>query len=205
MFKSKTQMVIQIIIFCLLIYAFIYLGKKEYKVELPDNEKFSSMFSMVSTDNVFKIVNATEARMVSRGAKGIVLFGTENEWVNYYAYIVNKIAKEVGIEEIYYYDFTKNRKDNNGTYEDIVKNLSNYVTYNDKGVAEIYAPSLLVVSKDEVLLFDSDTSFIKGKTTPSTYWNSFTQGEKEQNLRAVFTEYLKNQEYIWIIQEINLV
>lgn len=192
MFKSKTQMVIYIIIFCLLIYAFIYLDKKEYKVELPDNEKFSSMFSMVSTDNVFKIVNATEARMVSRGAKGIVLFGTENEWVNYYAYIVNKIAKEVGIEEIYYYDFTKNRKDNNGTYEDIVKNLSNYVTYNDKGVAEIYAPSLLVVSKDEVLLFDSDTSFIKGKTTPSTYWNSFTQGEKEQNLRAVFTEYLKN-------------
>ena len=192
MFKSKTQMVIYIIIFCLLIYAFIYLGKKEYKVELPDNEKFSSMFSMVSTDNVFKIVNATEARMVSRCAKGIVLFGTENEWVNYYAYIVNKIAKEVGVEEIYYYDFTKNRKDNNGTYEDIVKNLSNYVTYNDKGVAEIYAPSLLVVSKDEVLLFDSDTSFIKGKTTPSTYWNSFTQGEKEQNLRAVFTEYLKN-------------
>lgn len=192
MFKSKTQMVIYIIIFCLLIYAFIYLGKKEYKVELPDNEKFSSMFSMVSTDNVFKIVNATEARMVSRGAKGIVLFGTENEWVNYYAYIVNKIAKEVGVEEIYYYDFTKNRKDNNGTYEDIVKNLSNYVTYNDKGVAEIYAPSLLVVSKDEVLLFDSDTSFIKGKKTPSTYWNSFTQGEKEQNLRAVFTEYLKN-------------
>ena len=192
MFKSKTQMVIYIIIFCLLIYAFIYLGKKEYKVELPDNEKFSSMFSMVSTENVFKIVNATEARMVSRGAKGIVLFGTENEWVNYYAYIVNKIAKEVGVEEIYYYDFTKNRKDNNGTYEDIVKNLSNYVTYNDKGVAEIYAPSLLVVSKDEVLLFDSDTSFIKGKTTPSTYWNSFTQGEKEQNLRAVFTEYLKN-------------
>lgn len=192
MFKSKTQMVIYIIIFCLLIYAFIYLGKKEYKVELPDNEKFSSMFSMVSTDNVFKIVNATEARMVSRGAKGIVLFGTENEWVDYYAYIVNKIAKEVGVEEIYYYDFTKNRKDNNGTYEDIVKNLSNYVTYNDKGVAEIYAPSLLVVSKDEVLLFDSDTSFIKGKTTPSTYWNSFTQGEKEQNLRAVFTEYLKN-------------
>ena len=192
MFKSKTQMVIYIIIFCLLIYAFIYLGKKEYKVELPDNEKFSSMFSMVSTDNVFKIVNATEARMVSRGAKGIVLFGTKNEWVDYYAYIVNKIAKEVGVEEISYYDFTKNRKDNNGTYEDIVKNLSNYVTYNDKGVAEIYAPSLLVVSKDEVLLFDSDTSFIKGKTTPSIYWNSFTQGEKEQELRAVFTEYLKN-------------
>ena len=192
LFKNKTQMVIYIILFCLLIYGFIYLGKKDYKVKVSDNERFSSEFSLVSKDNVFKYVNATDARMVAKGAKGIVLFGTKNEWVNYYAYMVNKIAKEVGVKEIYYYDFTKNRKDNNGTYEDIVKNLSNYVTYNDKGVAEIYAPSLLVVSKDEVLLFDSDTSFIKGKTTPSTYWNSFTQGEKEQNLRAVFTEYLKN-------------
>ena len=182
MFKSKTQMVIYIIIFCFLIYAFIYLGKKEYKVELPDNERFANEFSMVSKENVFKYVNATDARMVSRGAKGIVLFGTNNEWVNYYAYIVNKIAKETGVKEIYYYDFTKNRKDNNGTYEDIVKNLSNFVTYNDRGVGEIYAPSLLVVSKDEVLLFDSDTSFVKGEITPSAYWNSITQNEKEQEL-----------------------
>ena len=130
--------------------------------------------------------------MVSRGAKGIVLFGTNNEWVNYYAYIVNKIAKETGVKEIYYYDFTKNRKDNNGTYEDIVKNLSNFVTYNDRGVGEIYAPSLLVVSKDEVLLFDSDTSFVKGEITPSAYWNSITQNEKEQELREIFIKYLNN-------------
>ena len=192
MFKSKTQMIIYLIVFCLLIYAFIYLGKKDYNVKLPDNERFASEFSMVSEDNVFKYVSAVDARMVSRKAKGIVLFGTNNEWVDYYAYMVNKIAKEVGIKEIYYYDFTKNRKDNNGTYEDIVKNLSNYVTYNDRGVAEIYAPSLLVVSKDEILLFDSDTSFIKGNITPSAYWNNFNQGQKEQELRAVFTEYLKN-------------
>ena len=192
MFKSKTQMIIYLIVFCLLIYAFIYLGKKGYNVKLPDNERFASEFSMVSEDNVFKYVSAVDARMVSRKAKGIVLFGTNNEWVDYYAYMVNKIAKEVGIKEIYYYDFTKNRKDNNGTYEDIVKNLSEYVTYNDKGVAEIYAPSLLVVSNDKVLLFDSETSFIKGKTTPSEYWNQQKTLEKEEMLRQVFTQYMSN-------------
>ena len=192
MFKSKTQMIIYLIVFCLLIYAFIYLGKNDYNVKLPDNERFASEFSMVSEDNVFKYVSAVDARMVSRKAKGIVLFGTNNEWVDYYAYMVNKIAKEVGIKEIYYYDFTKNRKDNNGTYEDIVKNLSEYVTYNDKGVAEIYAPSLLVVSNDKVLLFDSETSFIKGKTTPSEYWNQQKTLEKEEMLRQVFTQYMSN-------------
>ena len=178
LFKSKTQMIIYIILFCLLIYGFIYFGKKDYKVEVNDNERFASEFSLVSKDNVFKYVNATDARMVAKGAKGIVLFGTQNEWVNYYAYMVNKVAKEVGVKEIYYYDFTKNRKDNNGTYEDIVKTLSNYVTYNDKGVAEIYAPTLLVVSNDEVLLFDNETSFVNGEITPSTYWNSTKEDAK---------------------------
>ena len=192
MFKSKTQMIIYLVIFCLLIYAFIYLGKKEYNVKLPDNEQFVSEFNRVSKDNVFKIVSAVDARMVSRGAKGIVLFGTHNEWVNYYAYMINKIAKEVGITEIYYYDITKNRKDNNGTYEDIVKNLSDYITYNDKEIGEIYAPSLLVVSNDKILLFDSETSFIKGKTTPSEYWNQQKTLEKEEMLRQVFTQYMSN-------------
>lgn len=190
LFKNKTQMVIYIILFCLLIYGFIYLGKKDYKVKLSDNERFSSEFSLVSKDNVFKYVNATDARMVAKGAKGIVLFGTNNDWVNYYAYIVDKVAKEVGIEEIYYYDFIKNRKDNNGTYEDIVKTLSNYVTYNDKGVAEIYAPSLLVVSNDKVILFDSETSFVKGDILPNAYWNSEKIAEKENEIREAFIKYL---------------
>lgn len=190
LFKNKTQMVIYIILFCLLIYGFIYFGKKDYKVKVSDNERFASEFSLVSKDNVFKYVNATDARMVAKGAKGIVLFGTNNDWVNYYAYIVDKVAKEVGIEEIYYYDFIKNRKDNNGTYEDIVKTLSNYVTYNDKGVAEIYAPSLLVVSNDKVILFDSETSFVKGDILPNAYWNSEKIAEKENQIREAFIKYL---------------
>ena len=116
LFKNKTQMIIYIILFCIIIYGFIYLGKKNYKVEISDNERFASEFSLVSKDNVFKYVNATDARMVAKGSDGIVLFGTQNEWVNYYAYMVNKVAKEVGIKEVYYYDFSKNRKYNNGTY-----------------------------------------------------------------------------------------
>lgn len=190
LFKNKTQMVIYIILFCLLIYGFIYFGKKDYKVKVSDNERFASEFSLVSKDNVFKYVNATDARMVAKGAKGIVLFGTNNDWVNYYAYIVDKVAKEVGVKEIYYYDFIKNRKDNNGTYEDIVKTLSNYVTYNDKGVAEIYAPTLLVVSNDKVILFDSETSFVKGDILPNAYWNSEKIAEKENEIREAFIKYL---------------
>ena len=192
LFKNKWQMIIYCILFIILIGAFIYLGTLDYDESLPDNEQFAEDFSLVSEDNVFKYVNATDALMVANGTKGIVLFGTQNEWVNYYANIVNKVAKEVGIDTIYYYDFVSNRQDNNGTYETIVERLSDYVTYNDYGTPEIYAPSLLVVSGDEVLLFDTETSFVRGDIAPSEYWNSFNESAKMQELRNVFTKYLES-------------
>lgn len=192
LFKNKWQMIIYCILFIILIGAFIYLGTLDYDESLPDNEQFAEDFSLVSEDNVFKYVNATDALMVANGTKGIVLFGTQNEWVNYYANIVNKVAKEVGIDTIYYYDFVSNRQDNNGTYEAIVESLSDYVTYNDYGTPEIYAPSLLVVSGDEVLLFDTETSFVRGDIAPSEYWNSFNESAKMQELRNVFTKYLES-------------
>lgn len=192
LFKSKTHLVVSLILFCILIYLFIYLGTRTYNVEVPDNKDMAARFSLVSEDNVYKIVNASDVRSIASGSTGIVLFGTENEWVNYYAYIVNKVALETGVKEIYYYDFFKNRSDNNGTYEDIVNRLSDYVTYNDKGVAEIYAPSLLVVKNNKVLLFDSATSFVKGNITPSAYWTRTVQEDKEFELKEVFTKYLES-------------
>lgn len=192
LFKNKLQLAIYLIIFILLIGAFIYLGTLDYDETLPDNELFAQEFSLVSEDNVFKYANATDALMVANGAKGIVLFGTKNEWVNYYANIINKVAKQVGIDNIYYYDFVSNRQDNNGTYEKIVEVLGDYVIYDDYNKAEIYAPSLLVVSKDEVLLFDTETSFRISNIEPSEYWNSYNEEQKIKELSKVFQEYLES-------------
>ena len=192
LFKNKWQMLIYCLLFIALIGAFIYLGTLDYDDTLPDNEEFANNFSVVPEDNVFVYANATDALMIANGTKGIVLFGTTNEWVNYYANIVNKVAKEMGIDKIYYYDFVGNRQDNNGTYEAIVEKLSNYVTYNDYGTAEIYAPTLLVVSNDKVLLFDTETSFVEGNISPSEYWNSFNETAKMKELRNVFSKYLES-------------
>ena len=192
LFKNRWQMFIYFVIFAILIMAFIYLGTIDYDVDLPDNLKFAQTFSLVDEDNVFEYINASEALMVAGGTKGIVLFGTDNEWVNYYANIVNRVAKEVGIDKIYYYDFLNNRKDNNATYETIVERLKDYVTYNDYGTPEIYAPSLLVVSGDEILLFDTETSFVVGDITPSSYWNNYNEGQKMKELRNIFMKYMES-------------
>lgn len=193
LFANKLQMVIYLFLFIILIGAFIYIGMQDYNPDLPDNERFASEFNLVGEDNVYEYINATTALMIANGTKGIVLFGTINsEWVNYYANIVNDVAKATGIEKIYYYDFVKNREDNNGTYEAIVERLADYVTYNDYGVAEIYAPSLLVVCNDEVIMFDTETAFRNGNIAPSEYWNTFNINSKKQELTVIFQEYLES-------------
>lgn len=192
LFKNKTQMVIYGIIFILLIGAFIYLGTKDFSNDIPDNKRFAEEFSMVDEENVFEYVNATDVRGIVSDKSGIILFGTKNEWVNYYAYMVNEVAKNTGVKKVYYYNFVKNRQDNNGTYEDIVEKLSNYVTYNDRGSKDIYAPALLVVKNGVVEYFDDETAFVKGKVTPSVYWNYNEQSRKEQELKGVFEKYLES-------------
>lgn len=192
LFKNKWQMVIYILLFGILIYLFIYIGTKDYTTDVADNERFAKEYSLVSSDNVFEYINVVDAHIIAGGKKGIVFFGnSSNEWANYYANILNNAAKSAGIEKIYYYDFYKDREQNNATYEDLLKILDDYVYYNDEGKAEIYAPTLLVVSNNKVLLFDTETNFNVGNISPSEYWTEFQKNMKTNELNQVFEAYLK--------------
>ena len=61
-----------------------------------------------------------------------------------------------------------------------------------RSILIIGSPSLLVVSGDEVIFFDTETSFVSGDITPSEYWNSFNESAKMQELNNVFLEYLES-------------
>ena len=190
-FKSKKQMIIYIILYGLLIYGFIYLGTRNYnKGEITDQKHFDQEFSMVDEENVFTYINSNDARRLIKSGRTIIFFGTStSQWVNYYAKILNDEAKEDGITDIYYYDFISDRTDNNGTYESIVEYLKNYVTTNDEGKKEIYAPTLVVIKNNKVLYFDDETSLVKGTVTPDIYWNEYQIGLEKTTLKQVFKDY----------------
>ena len=191
-FKSKTQMVIYILLFIIFIALFILIGKTDYEQGKNDAIKFNKDFPSIEKDNVYKYISVVKAGDIVQSGKGIILFGHKNsKWVESYANLVNSVAKEVGIKEIYYYDLLDDRKNNNATYESMINKLDNYVYTNDLGKKEIYAPTLLVMKKGKVLLFDTDTNFIKGTITPEVYYNKYNYGEKYNELKTVFNEYLK--------------
>lgn len=195
MFKSRKQMVIYLLAFIIIISLFIYLGNKDYNKDVDDNVKFAQEFSIEDKDNVFKYTNHSQVYNIVSGNTGIVLMGHKNNiWLPYYANIVNDVAKEVGIDTIYYYDFLDDRNENNGTYEAIVNKLADYVTYNDVSKADLYSPTLVVVVGDEIIYYDDETAVMKGSISPDKYWNLFNVGMKKNELTVVFNEYIEGSD-----------
>ncbi len=190
-FKNKIQMVIYIILFVFLLCMFVVLGKMDYHEEISDAEQFALEFNQVGKDNIFKYVNTQDAYLELTGQNTIILLGHQTEWVNYYAKILNDVAKDLGITKIYYYDFLSDRNEANGTYEAIVNYLNDYVMHDDLGNSKLSAPTLVIVKNKRIIYFDDETSLIKGAKTPNKYWDEYQINRKKQELESALSNYLE--------------
>lgn len=194
-FKSIKQMITTIILFCIFMMGFIYYGSKDYtKNEVTDSEKFVSEHKEVVGDNVFSYINSSDAYTYVKQDDVLLLFGIRNSnWVGYYANILNEVAKEVGINKIYYYDITDDRKDANATYESIVQYLKDYATHLDDGKVNLYGPTLLIKKDGIITYFDDETSLIKGNFTAEEYWNNYQINLKKATLKVALQDYLGSE------------
>ena len=190
-FKNKIQMVAYIIIFIICICLFIYIGTIDFeKLEDSDAVKFSREYNMVSSDNIYKYATASDVLNIVQGRSGVILLGfSKNEWTNYYAYYLNMVAKEVGIKELWYYDFLRDPENSNGTYETILDHLSSYVLTNDLGVQNFTAPTILIIKNGIVLAYLDDTSIIKGNIKPEVYYTDNIITALKDQLKSLLLEY----------------
>ena len=195
LFKSKLQMIVYLILVVIILILFIIIGKYDFNKDInTEAEQFHQIFTNVDKNNVFKFVNVTDVNNIisNDDINGIILFGFKsNEWTKYYAEYINDVANEVGVKEVFYYDFESDRKERNGTYETIVNNLSVYTKYDDYNTSDIYAPTLLVIKDGEVLLYDDSTAIRSGNYTPDIYWQDYQIEEFKSTLRLVFEKYVK--------------
>ncbi len=182
------------LIFIAIIIAFIIIGKTDFNPqEKIDNEKFDEEYPNVSSNNVYKYVNASEVYSFLRGGTGVLFMGyPANEWTGYYASILNDVALELGLKEILYYDFYENRDVKNAVYQSIVLKLSNFLPTLDDGTQNIYAPTLIIVKNGEIIWFDNETAITSGLTEPADYWNEFKIEVKKNSLKQQLNDYLNS-------------
>lgn len=71
------------------------------------------------------------------------------------------MAKEQGLDKIYYFNIKKDREDNSKLYQKTVELLGDNLRYDNEGNRRIYAPLLIAVKNGKVVMFDD-----------TRYWNN---------------------------------
>lgn len=178
----------KIVFFGIMIWLFIYFGTKNYNLNIPDNVRFANEYKDISMNNIYVYKGKEEINNLLAKGSGIIFLGFPNNiWSHYYADYLNMVAMENGIEEIYYYNFYRDRSLNSDVYENIVKRLKNYLILNDVGRADLSAPSIVMVKDGSVIYYNDELQEIRGEIKPEEYFTDY----KKNYLKAEFTNAIK--------------
>lgn len=157
--------VLLLLIASLVVY-FVFIKKDNN----TDNIKFSKEYTSVSKDNVFAYRSKDEIINILEHGTGIVYLGfPECPWCMAYVPLLNEIAKNEGIEKIYYYNIREDRKNNTEFYQKVVSILNDYLDYDEEGKKRIFVPNVTFVKEGKIIFNDNETSLIS-EGTPSEYW-----------------------------------
>ncbi len=173
--NKTVRKILYIIAFTLAIGAFIYLGNLEYGDEkkiLKDNEKFANEYN-INENNPFIYVNSKEVLELLDNKDGILFLGfSGDEWSREYVKYLYEVARDMNIDEIYYYDILKDRSEMTKNFNSILDKLEEYLVKTDSKEAYLFVPKLLVIKNGVVVFEDDTTALVKGNVNPTTYWTA---------------------------------
>ena len=166
---------IYLILFTILIWGFIYLGKKDFSTNISDAELFSKEYKAVSSDNPFVYVTSSDVLDILKNKTGIILVGFQsNAWMQEYVKQLYPILRDNNIKKVYYYDVLEDRTKKTKNFREIEDLLSNYLKITDMGVEYLFTPALIFVKNGEVVNYDDETSLVSINMQPNTYWDNDT-------------------------------
>lgn len=190
---SMGQKIFYIISFIVLIWGFVFLGTRNYKVkELTDPELFNKEFKTVSDDNHFQVLSSSEALTFLERGTGILFLGfPDNKWSVSVAEMLDQVSKELDYSPIYYFNFYDERESRHDNYLGIMREIDDYLDSDDKGNLDIYAPTVIGVIHGDVVYFDDETTFMNNRMDPKDYWNEEQKNKKMARFRFVLNDLQK--------------
>ncbi len=184
-------LIISILIIILIVVGIVFMiNKKEEHNEITDGEKFSQEYTELDQDNVYVFRSIDEIINILEKGTGIVYLGfPECQWCQRYVKYLNEVAKEMGLEKIYYYNIREDRNNNTEKYLKIVSILEDYLQNDEEGNKRIYVPSVIAVKKGEIVGFDDETSWdTKGFSNPDEYWSEAEVKDLKEKLETMIAD-----------------
>ena len=178
----------------ILVALIILIVLKIFKSNIPDNERFANEYTEVAKNNVFVYRDSKQIIKILESGTGVVYLGfPECPWCQSYVPILNEIAKEEGIEKIYYCNIKDIRSKNNKDYQKIVKLVKNFLYKDDEGNERIYAPDVYVVKDGKILSHNNETAIMMSDITPSQYWTNTKKQELKNTLKSMISEVVNEE------------
>ena len=98
------------------------------------------------------------------------------------------MAKEVGIEKIYYYNISEDRTNNTENYQKLLDILNGHLQYDAEGHERIYVPNVSFHVEGTIVGNDYETSKdTHGFSDPDEYWTE----DKVSALKTRTREFMK--------------
>lgn len=171
----------------------IFLIIHNVKNNIPDNEKFANEYTEVGKNNVFVYRNADEIIKILEGGTGIVYLGfPECPWCQAYVPMLNEVAKEEGVEKIYYFNIREDRQENTKDYQKIVKLVKNYLMKDDEGNERIFVPDIYAIKDGKIIAHNNETSVIDSDITPTEYWSDAKKSQIKQTFKTMIDSVYSN-------------
>lgn len=193
--KNKKIYLISIILLILIAATLFFIFNNKKSNEENDNKVFASEYG-ITEDNVYVYRTLEEINKILENGTGLVYLGfPECPWCRGYVPIINEVAKEQGLDKIYYFNIKKDREDNSKLYQKTVELLSDNLRYDNEGNRRIYAPSLIAVKNGKVVMFD-DTRYWNNKEYDSAedFWNNEDLTSMKEKLVKMINE-VKEKSY----------
>lgn len=184
--KKKYILIIGVILVLLLIGGVLLfcLSKKE-----TDGEKFAKEYTEVGEDNIFVYRTKEEVIKLMKYGTGVVYLGfPECPWCQTYAKYLNEVAKEIGVDKIYYYNILEDRTNNTEFYQEVVSILGDNLEHDDEGNSRIFVPNVSFHVSGKIIGNDLETAKdTKGFENPSDYWTT----DEVTELKNTLTTYMQ--------------
>lgn len=175
--RNILKKIIYVILFVLMIFAFIYLSEK-YKDNSKEEVKTISNYYPEINSDVFNVINGTKLINVIKKDKNIIFIGSQtSRWSGQYIKELNSIFQEIGLDKIYYYDINNDKAQKNSNYYEIRELLNGFLTSTDGSENNLLAPSFYIIDNGKVLYYNNDTVAMKNTTEIEDYW---TEEQKKQ-------------------------
>lgn len=186
--KKAKMIFLGLLVLVLIAIIVLVIVKANDKDEKTDAMKFKEEYSEVADDNVFVYKDIDEIIDIMEDGSGVIYLGfPECPWCQAYVKYLDEVAKEMEIDEVYYYNIYEDRKNNTENYKKIVKLLSERLQKDEDGNKRVFVPNVSFHANGKLVGNNNETSLdTNGIETPSDYWTE----EEVKDLRASLVKYM---------------